>query len=242
MSGSETSFTIHDLPAEERPRERLRKFGPAALSSVELLALIIGRGIPGRSALTIAHELLKQFKSVKGVSEATIEELSGISGVGLAKAAQLKACFQLGKRQELDVEPPKAWRYELNNPLAVVKAVQTAIKDKAKEHFTLVLLNSRNMILDVSTISIGTVNASLVHPREVFKAAISHGAASVVLAHNHPSGNPEPSDDDVSLTRRLVEAGRLLGIEVLDHIIIGKVNKEQRPKEGFVSFKEKGLL
>ena len=231
MSGSETSFTIHDLPAEERPRERLRKLGPDALSSVELLALIIGRGIPGRSALTIAHELLKQCKSVKGVSEATIEELSAVKGIGAAKAAQLKAAFQLGRRQDLYDEPVT---FEITNPSAVVKAIRASIQDKAKEHFKLLLLNTRNRIIGIAAISTGTANASLVHPREVFKAAISHGAASVVLAHNHPSGNQEPSDDDVSLTRRLVEAGRLLGIEVLDHIIV--THKDS------ISFKEKGLL
>jgi DNA repair protein RadC len=231
MSGSETSFTIHDLPAEERPRERLTKFGPDALSSVELLALIIGRGIPGRSALTIAHELLKQCKSVKGVSEATIEELSAVKGIGAAKAAQLKASFELGRRQDLYDEPVT---FEITTPRAVVKAIRASIQDKAKEHFKLLLLNTRNRIIGIAAISTGTANASLVHPREVFKAAISHGAASVVLAHNHPSGNPEPSDDDVSLTRRLVEAGRLLGIEVLDHIIV--THKDS------ISFKEKGLL
>jgi DNA repair protein RadC len=231
MSGSETSFTIHDLPAEERPRERLRKLGPDALSSVELLALIIGRGIPGRSVLTIAHELLKQFKSVKGVSEATIEELSAVKGIGAAKAAQLKAAFELGRRQDLYDEPVT---FEITTPRAVVKAIRASIQDKAKEHFKLLLLNTRNRIIGIAAISTGTANASLVHPREVFKAAIAHGAASVVLAHNHPSGNPEPSDDDVSLTRRLVEAGRLLGIEVLDHIIV--THKDS------ISFKEKGLL
>jgi DNA repair protein RadC len=231
MSDLESSFTIHDLPAEERPRERLKKFGSRALSSPELLALVIGRGIAGKSALVIAHELLRRFKSVKRISEATVEELSGIDGIGLAKAAQLRACFELGRRQDLEDEPS---RYELTNPQSVVKAVRASIQDKAKEHFKLVLLNVRNTILDISTISIGTVNASLVHPREVFKKAIAHGASSVVLAHNHPSGNPEPSEDDVRLTQRLVEAGRLLGIEVLDHIVV--------TTKDFVSFKERGLL
>jgi DNA repair protein RadC len=231
MSDLESSFTIHDLPAEERPRERLKKFGSQALSSPELLALVIGRGIAGKSALVIAHELLRRFKSVKRISEATVEELSGIDGIGLAKAAQLRACFELGRRQDLEDEPS---RYELTNPQSVVKAVRASIQDKAKEHFKLVLLNVRNTILDISTISIGTVNASLVHPREVFKKAIAHGASSVVLAHNHPLGNPEPSEDDVRLTQRLVEAGRLLGIEVLDHIVV--------TTKDFVSFKERGLL
>ena len=231
MSDLESSFTIHDLPAEERPRERLKKFGPQALSGPELLALVIGRGIAGRSALIIAQELLRRFKNIKGISEATVEELSGIAGIGLAKAAQLKACYELGRRQDQDIQRSPL---ELNSPEKVVKAIRASIEDKAKEHFKLVLLNVRNSILDISTISIGTVNASLVHPREVFKKAIAHGASSVVLAHNHPSGNPEPSEDDVKLTQRLVEAGRLLGIEVLDHIIV--------TTKDFVSFKERGLM
>ncbi len=232
MSRSQTPFTIHDLPAEERPRERLRRLGPESLSSVELLALVIGRGIPGRSALTIAHELLSQFKSVRGISEATIEELAGVKGIGGAKAAQLKATFQLGERQGLEAE--ELARFEITSPRTVVRAIWATIHDKAKEHFKLLLLNTRNRIIGIVAVSTGTVSASLVHPREVFKAAISHGAHSVVLAHNHPSGNPEPSDDDISLTHRLVEAGRLLGIEVLDHIIV--THKDS------ISFKEKGLL
>ena len=240
MSSSETSFTIHDLPAEERPRERLRKHGPDALSSVELLAIVIGRGTAGRSALTIGQELLSHFKSVRGISEATIEELSAIKGIGAAKAAQLKAAFQLGERQGLEHE--ERVRFEITNPQAVARAVRATIQDKAKEHFKLLLLNTRNRIIGIAPISVGTVSASLVHPREVFKAAIGHGASSVVLVHNHPSGNPEPSDDDIALTRRLADAGRLLGIEVLDHIIIGKEGKKEGPKVGFISFKEKGLL
>jgi DNA repair protein RadC len=228
----EPSFTIRDLPREERPRERLQKLGSGALSSVELLALVIGRGVPGKSALTIAHDLLKRFRSVQGVSSATVEELSAVPGIGMAKAAQLKAAFELGKRQDLD--PEKRVGFEINNPGAVAKAVRASIADKAKEHFKLLVLNTRNEVIVIVPVSVGTANASLVHPREVFKAAISHGASSVVLAHNHPSGNPEPSDDDIALTRRLVEAGRLLGIEVLDHIIV--------VQRGFISFKEKGLL
>lgn len=239
MADREPSFTIRDLPREERPRERLQKLGSEALSSVELLALVIGRGVPGKSALTIAHDLLKRFKSVQGVSAASLEELAAVPGIGVAKAAQLKASFELGKRQDLDPEKPV--RFEITSPGLVVKAINTLIADKAKEHFKLLVLNTRNEVIVIAPVSVGTANASLVHPREVFRAAISHGASSVVLAHNHPSGNPEPSDDDIALTRRLAEAGRLLGIEVLDHIVIGKEDKEKGLK-GFISFKEKGLL
>ena len=227
----ETSFTVHDLPRAERPRERLQKFGAEALSAQELLALVIGRGIPKKSVMNIAQELLVKFGNVKAISQATIEELSQIKGIGLAKAAQIKACFELGRREELE---PELKNFDIKDPESVVKAIRTSIKDKAKEHFKLILLNPRNKIIGISTISIGTLNASLVHPREVFKDAIMHTAASVVLAHNHPSGDPEPSEDDITITKRLVEAGKILGIEVMDHIII--------VKNGFLSFKEKGLI
>jgi DNA repair protein RadC len=226
------SFTIHDLPRSERPRERLSRLGSDALSGQELLALVIGRGVAGKSALTIGQDLISRFGSVQGVSEATIEELSTIKGVGPAKAVQLKACFELGKRQLLEVEKPDC--VDIRNPADVAKAVRASIKDKAKEHFKLILLNTRNRMIGIFTVSIGTLNASLVHPREVFRKAIQHAASSVVLAHNHPSGNPEPSDDDIALTKRLCESGRLLGIEVIDHIVVAKGE--------FVSFKARGLM
>ncbi|HNS16103.1 MAG TPA: DNA repair protein RadC [Syntrophorhabdaceae bacterium] len=227
------TFTVRDLPRSERPRERLIRFGADKLSSQELLALVAGRGVPGRSVMTIAQELLARFGSIQGISNATIEELSRIKGIGTAKAAQLKAVFELGKRQELERETNYE-SYDIRDPQGVVRAVRKTIKDKAKEHFKLILLNTRNKIIGLSTVSIGTLNASLVHPREVFKDAIRHSASSVVVAHNHPSGNPEPSEEDVKITRRLVESGKILGIEVLDHIIIGK--------DAFVSLKTKGLL
>jgi DNA repair protein RadC len=181
--------------------------------------------------MSIAQELMAKFGNVKAISLATIEELSQVRGIGLAKAAQIKACFELGRREELE---PELKDFDVKDPEAVVKAVRSSIKDKAKEHFKLILLNPRNKIIGISTISMGTLNASLVHPREVFKDAITHSAASVVLAHNHPSGDPDPSEDDIKITKKLVDSGRLLGIEVLDHIVIGKNN--------FRSFKERGLL
>jgi DNA repair protein RadC len=227
----DSSFTVRDLPRQERPRERLQKFGAEALSAQELLALVIGRGIPRKSVMSIAQELMAKFGNVKTIGQATIEELSQIKGIGLAKAAQIKACFELGRREELE---PELKDFNIKDPEAVVKAIRASIKDKAKEHFKLILLNPRNKIIGISTISIGTLNASLVHPREVFKDAIIHSAASVVLAHNHPSGDPEPSEDDLTITKRLIEAGKILGVEVKDHIIVGK--------NGFFSFKERGLV
>ena len=225
-----TTFTVHDMPKQERPRERLQRLGPDALSSHELLALIIGRGIPKRSVLDIAHDLLRKFGSVQGISKATMEELSAISGIGTAKAAQIKAAFELAKRQDLEQDIPP---YTVNNPHILVKAIRATIQDKAKEHFKLVLLNTRNKVTGIIPISVGTLYASLVHPREVFKEAIHGNAASVILVHNHPSNDLEPSEEDVRLTRRMVEVGTIMGIEVLDHIIISK--------NDFLSMKARGL-
>jgi DNA repair protein RadC len=225
-----TTFTVHDMPKQERPRERLQRLGPDALSSQELLALIIGRGIPKRSVLDIAHELMRRFGSVHGMSKATIEELSAIRGVGIAKAAQIKAAFELAKRQDLEQDIPP---YTVNNPQILVKAIRATIQDKAKEHFKLVLLNTRNKVTGIIPISVGTLNASLVHPREVFKEAIHGSAVSVILVHNHPSDDLEPSEEDIKLTRRMVEAGNIMGIEVLDHIII--------TRNDFLSLKSRGL-
>jgi len=227
----DSSFTVRDLPRQERPRERLQKFGAEALSAQELLALIIGRGIPKKSVMSIAQELVAKFGNVRAISLATIEELSQIRGIGLAKASQIKACFELGRREGLE---PELKDFDVKDPEAVVKAVRSSIKDKAKEHFKLILLNPRNKIIGISTISMGTLNASLVHPREVFKDAITHSAASVVLAHNHPSGDPEPSEDDLKITKKLVDSGKILGIEVIDHIIIAK--------NGFKSLANEGLI
>jgi DNA repair protein RadC len=244
-----TSFTVRDMPKEERPRERLLRLGAEALSSPELLALIIGRGVSKRSVMTIAQELYIKFGSIRAIGEATIEELSLIKGVGTAKATQLKAAFELAKRQELETENGFEGM-DIKNPQSVVKAIRACIKDMKKEHFMLMILNTRNKIIRIENISVGTLNASLVHPREVFNKAIAHTASAVIVAHNHPSGDTEPSEEDVRITRRLIEAGKILGIEVLDHIIIGKHSaqstitrhKNKPEKENYCSFKEKGLI
>ncbi|HOS59182.1 MAG TPA: DNA repair protein RadC [Syntrophorhabdaceae bacterium] len=246
--GKGSSFTVRDMPKAERPRERLNRLGAEALSAQELLALIIGRGVSGRSVMTISQELMTEFGSIRAISEATIEQLSKIKGVGLAKAAQLKACFELGKRQELATESGYE-NYDIKNPQAVVDAIRACIKDMKKEHFMLMMLNTRNKIIRIENISVGTLNASLVHPREVFNKAIAHAASSVVIAHNHPSGDPEPSEEDLKITKRLIDAGRIIGIKVLDHIIIGKhgiksavTEPGKTEKQTYCSLKEKGLI
>ena len=224
------SFTIHDLPKDERPRERLVKFGEQALSAQELLQLILGRGVAGESVAITAQKLLSHFGSLQKLSEASIEELSSIKGIGLAKATQIKAAFEIGRRVSTQIPAYKS--KELTDPEKVYQLIKSKLKDYHKEHFYIIALNSRNY--SIAEISVGSLNASVVHPREVFGEAIKNKAASVIFAHNHPSGDPEPSEDDLILTKRLVESGKILGIEVVDHIII--------TKNEFFSFKEKKLI
>jgi DNA repair protein RadC len=224
------SFTIHDLPKDERPRERLVKFGEQALSAQELLQLILGRGVAGESVAITAQKLLSQFGSLQKLAEASIEELSSIKGIGLAKAAQIKAAFEIGRRVSL--QTPSYKSKELNDPEKVYRLIKSKLKDYHKEHFYIIALNSRNY--SIAEVSVGSLNASIVHPREVFAEAIKSKAASVIFAHNHPSGDPEPSEDDLVLTKKLVESGKILGIEVFDHIIV--------VKDGFFSFKNKELI
>jgi len=227
------SFTIHDLPLSERPRERLVKLGAEALSAQEILALILGRGIRGESVMVTAQRLLSGFGSPKGIANASIEELSKIKGVGIAKATQIKAAFELSKRL-LEDYPDSREKAVIKSPEDVVKQVKSRLKDKKKEHFLALLLDTRNHLIAVAPISVGSLDTSIVHPREVFKEAISATAASVIFVHNHPSGDPQPSEDDIKLTRRLMEAGEIMGIEVLDHIIVCD--------KAYISMKGKGLF
>ena len=224
------SFTIHDLPKDERPRERLVKFGEQALSAQELLQLILGRGVAGESVAVTAQKLLAQFGSLQKLAEASIEELSSIRGIGLAKAAQIKAAFEISRR--LSTQVPSYKSKELNDPEKVYRLIKSKLKDYHKEHFYIIALNSRNY--SIAEISVGSLNASIVHPREVFAEAIKNKAASVILAHNHPSGDPEPSEDDLVITKKLIKAGEILGIAVADHIIITRNN--------YFSLKAQGLI
>ena len=226
------SFTVHDLPVSERPRERLQKFGAEALSAQEILAVILGRGIAGESVMVTAQRLLSQFGSLKGIAEASLEELAGVRGIGLAKAAQIKAVFELTNRLEGYRDGGK--REVVKTPEDVVALVRGRLKSKKKEYFLALLLDTRSQLIKVAEISVGSLDSSIVHPREVFKEAVSASAASVIFAHNHPSGDPEASGDDINLTKRLAEAGEIMGIDVLDHVIIG----ERR----YLSLKREGLF
>jgi DNA repair protein RadC len=226
------SFTIHDLPTSERPRERLQKLGVEALSAQEILALILGRGIAGESVIVTAQRLLSQFGNLKGIAAASVEQLSQVKGIGPAKAAQIKAAFELANR--LEGYPEASSKPVVKTPADVANLVRNRLKGKKKEYFLALSLDTRNQLIKVSEISVGSLDSSIVHPREVFKEAISASAASVIFVHNHPSGDPEASEDDINLTKRLAKAGEIVGIDVLDHIIIGDKN--------YLSLKGRGLF
>ncbi len=224
------SFTIHDLPVSERPRERLNKYGVEALSAQEILALILGRGISGESVTVTSQRLLSQFGNLKGIADATIEELATIKGIGPAKASQIKAAFELANRIEYAHSSDK--KPVVKTPEDVVNLIQQKLKGKKKEYFLVLCLDTRGKLIKTSEVSVGSLDSSIVHPREVFKEALTASAASIIVAHNHPSGEPEPSEDDIKLTRRLADAGNILGIEVLDHVITGDNNFKSLKREG----------
>ena len=225
------SFTLHDLPKEERPRERLKKVGVDNLSLAELLALVIERGKKGENVLAVAQNLISHFGNLENIKKASIEELCQVKGIGFATACKLKAVFKLGEKAQTT---STKYGQKIESPKDVFELLKNDLGDKKKEHFKILSLDSRNKLISIDDVSIGTINASLVHPREVFKTAIQHLAVSIILVHNHPSGDPEPSKADLEITKRIVEAGKIMGIEVRDHIIITKTK--------FLSFKQKGLI
>lgn len=220
---------VRELPADERPRERLEKFGPAALSDAELLALILRTGTRRENVLDVARMLLKKFDLIS-ISQAEVKSLSSIAGIKRAKAAQLVACFELGRRAAAFTKE----KIRITNSEAAAKLLIPKMAFLKKEHFKVLILNSKNFLLKEETACIGSLNVFLARPADVFKSPLVEGAAAVILAHNHPSGDVIPSKEDVAVTKKLAKAGQLLGIEVLDHIIIG--GKE------YTSLKEEGVF
>ena len=227
----ENRLMIRDLPIEERPREKLKALGAEALSNAELLAILLRTGSDRESALQLAVRLLSLGGGLRELPGLSLEDLQELRGVGPAKAAQLKAALEIGRRLAT-MPPDQAER--ITSPQRAAALFMEELRYKKKEHFMIMLLNTKNHLLSREEISIGSLNASIVHPREIFRIPLRKSAASIILVHNHPSGDPSPSQEDLEVTRRLVEAGNLLGIAVRDHLIIG---------DGcYFSFKEKGLL
>jgi DNA repair protein RadC len=228
-------LTIKEMPEDARPRERLERAGPGSLSNQELIAIILSTGaVTGGqkyTAIDLATQLLAKFESLKGVAQADFAQLQEVAGIGPAKACQVMAAFELGKRVAIFTGSTKP---VIRQPTDLFEYFSAQMSLMTREEFLVAVLDTKNRLVKHEFISKGTLNASIVHPRDVFRVAIIHSAASVILLHNHPSGDPTPSQEDLDITRRLVEAGVLLGIAVLDHLIIGGAK--------FVSLKEMRLL
>jgi len=228
---SERGLVIRDLPASERPRERMGAYGPEALSTAELLAIVLRVGSRGESAVRLAERLLSEFGGLGGIARARLPQLSAPPGMGLAKAAQIKAAFELGKRLAMATE---GQRPVVANAAQAAALVMEDLRYRQQECLVGIFLDTRNQVICVRTLTIGTLSGSPAHPREVFREAIAQGCASLILCHNHPSGDPTPSQDDHALTTRLVKVGEITGIPVVDHIIIGAGR--------YVSLKDSGKM
>ncbi|HEO8419890.1 MAG: DNA repair protein RadC [Niallia sp.] len=225
------SMLIRDFPNDERPRERFIKQGPESLANHELIAILIQTGSKNESVLTLANKLLIHFDGLRLLKDASLDELKAIKGIGTAKAIQLMAAIELGRRvSNLEFTD----RYCIRSPEDAAKYMMNEMRFLSQEHFVCLYLNTKNQVMHKQVVFIGSLNASIVHPREVYKEAFRRSAASIICLHNHPSGDPSPSREDIEVTKRLVECGKIIGIDLLDHIIIGE-NK-------FISLKEKGYV
>ena len=221
---------IRDLAEEDRPRERLLRVGARAVSTAELLAIIMRTGTGGENVLRMAERLLAKFKNLPGISRASVTEIMTVRGIGPAKAVEVKAAMELGRR--LMAAAPEE-KVRITSPADAANLLMSEMAFLEQEHLKVILLDTRNQVLHTPTIYIGSLNTSVVRVGELFKAAIKENAAAVIVAHNHPSGDPSPSPEDIRVTRNIVKAGQLLDIEVLDHLVIGH--------HRFVSLKERGL-
>ncbi|AKB11929.1 DNA replication and repair protein RadC [Methanosarcina thermophila] len=225
-----SKIRIRDIPEEERPRERLIRNGPESLSNAELLGVILRTGSREENAVSLANQILSKY-NIKQLSLTNVSTLTQVHGVGKAKAAQIAAVFELARRLETFVEEPKR---KICSPKDVYVLMYPKMREQKKEKFITLCLDTKNQVLKEEVVSIGSLNASIVHPREVFKSALMESSASVIIVHNHPSGDPSPSREDIMVTEKLVEGGKLLGIDVLDHIIIGDGRYVSLKDEGFV--------
>ncbi len=230
MESQQPVYRIRDLESGDRPRERLARLGAEALSTAELLAILLRVGISGENAVQLGTRLLKTFGGLSGLHRASFHELQAQRGVGGAKAAQIKAAIELGRRM---VAASPEERPAIHSPADAAALVLYEMSALSQEHLWVILTDTRNRVLHIEKMYRGSLNASTVRVGEVFRAAIQRNAAAILVVHNHPSGDPTPSPEDITLTRALIQAGRLLDIEVLDHLVIGQGR--------FVSLKERGL-
>jgi DNA repair protein RadC len=225
------AYTIRHLPEEERPRERMMRHGSEALSHAELLAILLRTGTRDESAVHLAQRILSECGGLRRFAERSWDELTHIRGIGPAKALQLQASIELGRRVARSRLPEMI---AIRRPQDAADLLMEELRHLREEHFVCLFLNTKNQVIGRQTLSIGSLNASIVHPREVYRAAIRRSSASIICAHNHPSGDPTPSREDIALTRRLAKAGELIGIELLDHLVIGD--------NRYVSLKEAGTI
>lgn len=225
------TIKIMDLPKNERPRERMLRYGPKDLSNAELLAVLLRTGTKRENIVALCNKLIKESGGLNGLLSMDYSELTALHGIGLAKAAQLLALSEISKRFKSYKDGDT---YKIINPKDAADYVIEDMRNLEEEHLKVILLNTKNIVISVQDVSIGSLNSSIVHPREVFRNAIRKSSASIIVCHNHPSGDPNPSTEDINITKRLKECGKILGIELLDHIIIG---------DGvYISLKEKGIL
>ncbi len=221
---------IKDMPKHLRPRERSMDVGMNNLSDQEVLAIIIRSGYREHTAIDVSMNLLHRYGSLKNISQLTVEELCKIKGIGKDKGIMLKAAFEMGRRSKIE----KIDKKQILSSKDASIVLENNLRGLNKEHFIILMLNTKNFLLGIETVSIGSLNSSIVHPRELFKSAINKSAAAIILAHNHPSGDATPSREDIEVTKRIKSGGQLLGIDVIDHIIIGD--------NSYYSFKEEKMI
>ncbi|MCD1258206.1 DNA repair protein RadC [Paenibacillus athensensis] len=226
-----TGLTLREIPPEERPRERMLKYGAEMLSNAELLAVILRTGTYSESAVRLAERMLSECGGLRKLVDMSKDQLTQIRGIGQAKALQIQAGIELGRRLS---KSKLEENVTIRSPKDAADLVMEQLRYLQKEHFVCLFLNTKHRVVAQETLSMGSLNASIVHPREVFRAAIKRSSAAIICVHNHPSGDPMPSPEDIEMTQRLSEAGSIIGIEVLDHIIIGD--------QKFVSLKEHGYM
>ena len=226
-----TANLVNEMPVQSRPRERLEHYGEKALANHELLAILLRTGTKGNNAVSVAMQILNSFDDLYYLKTASIEELIRIPGIGKTKAIELKAAIELGMRIGSATQIKVG---QITSSRQAGELLSAEMKGLQQEHVIVLFLNTKNKIIKKETIFIGGLNSSVAHPREIFKGAVRYSAARLIVSHNHPSGNPDPSEADLSFTRRMVECGELMGIELLDHVIIGET--------GFISLKEYGAI